>query len=253
MALPQQRHARILEILEAEGAVRTSDLAESFQVTDETIRRDLEYLHRERLLIRTHGGAIALGHPGRDLSLREREVRNLSLKERIAREATRLLRPGDVVFIDASSTALQLARNLSEMELTVVTNAHRVIGDLSGNSTVRLIGTGGLFDPNSQSYVGPIVEYTARRFHFNWFFFSGNGIDLERGVSESNEAQANFKAEVRCLSERSVLLADSTKIGHRSSYFFCPLDAIDLWILDDGADTDGLIKFHEKIRSIKIV
>lgn len=253
MPLPQQRHARTLERLRTDGAVRTSDLAEEFGVTDETIRRDLEQLHKERLLIRTHGGAIALEHPGRDLSLREREVRNLEAKERIAQEAAKLVRPGDLLFIDASSTALQLARALPEMELTVVTNAHRVISDLSTNGAIRLIGTGGLFDPNSQSCVGPIVEYTARRYHFNWFFFSGNGIDAHRGVSESNEAQANFKAEVRRLAERAVLLADSTKIGQRSSYFFCSPESVDLWITNAPEDRTGLDAFRDRVPAIKVV
>ncbi len=250
MPLPPQRHVRILEVLREEGAVRTSDLADIFEVTDETIRRDLEQLHRERLLVRTHGGAIGLEHPGRELSLGEREIRNLELKERIAKEASKLVRPGDVLFIDASSTALQLTRFLPEMDLTVVTNAHRVISDLAGRSAIRLIGTGGQFDPRSQSYVGPIVEYTSRRFHLNWFFFSGNGMDAVRGVSESNEAQANFKGEVRSLAERSVLLADSTKVGQKSSYFFCPPEAIDLWITDGG---DGLEAFEGTVGKTMVV
>mgnify|MGYP006275678691 CR=1 FL=1 len=251
--IPRQRHDRILELLDGAGAVRTVDLANRFSVTDETIRRDLEALHAEGRLVRTHGGAISTRHPGRSVGIREREIRNLERKTRIAAAAERFLRPRDVIYLDGSSTALQFARIIPALDLTVLTNAHKVIEVLKGKEGIEVIGTGGRFDALNDCYGGAMACQAFTRYRIQTAFFSGNGIDLKRGISESAEEQADLKAFALRFVERAVFLADSTKIGLRSTYFFSGLERIDAWITDDGAETGRIREFEQHIPSVIVV
>lgn len=248
--IPRQRHDRILSLLDQAGAVRTVDLARRFSVTDETIRRDLEALHSDGRLVRTHGGAISTSHPGRNLGLREREIRNLARKQSIAQAAEQFLQPRDVIFLDGSSTALQFARIIPALDLTVLTNAHPVMDALKGREGVEVIGTGGRFDSLNDCYGGAMACQALNRYRIKTAFFSGNGIDARRGISESDEDQADLKAFVLRFVERAVFLADSTKIGVCSTYFFADLERIDAWITDADADREDLRALGQRVRSI---
>jgi len=250
--IPRQRHEHILDLLGRLGAVRTIDLAGRFSVTDETIRRDLEVLDSQGHLVRTHGGAIAVNHPGRSLGIGEREVRNIDLKKRIARAAGEYLQPRDVIYLDGSSTALEFARIIPPLDLTVLTNAHRVIETLSGREGVEVIGTGGRFDSLNHCYGGAMACQAVGRYRLSTAFFSGNGIDPHRGISESDEDQADLKAFVLRFAERAVFLADSTKIGVRSTYFFADLNRIDVWITDSGAEAKKLKEFEQRLGTVVV-
>lgn len=250
--IPRQRHEKILSLLDHEGAVRTVDLAKRFSVTDETIRRDLEFLHGESRVVRTHGGAISISHPGRSVGIREREVRNLQMKQQIARAAEQFLQPRDVIYIDGSSTALEFAKIIPSLDLTVLTNAHGVIDTLKGREGIEIIGTGGKFDSLNDCYGGAMASRSLTRYRINTAFFSGNGIDLKRGVSESDEEQADLKAFALRYVERAVFLADATKINLKSTYFFASLDRIDAWITDSSATEASLKPFRQRVRSIVV-
>lgn len=249
--LPQQRHRAILDILIKQGAARTPELAEHFAVTVETIRRDLEQLTKEGKLVRTHGGAIAANHPTRDRSHQERKVLQLEEKESIARVAVELVQPRDIIYIDASSTALQMARLLPDLEVTVITSSLDVIEELGTRSDVNLIGTGGVYVDRSRSFVGPAAIATIHRYHINKAFISANGVHYARGLSESNEVQSQLKAEAMRLADEVVLLADSSKIGHRGAYFYAQMTDVSLWITDDQASLQDLAPYHELVPEIR--
>lgn len=251
--IPQQRQRAILEAVARQGAARTQDLAERFQVTVETIRRDLETLHQEGLLVRTHGGAIAGDHPTLEQNTRERQVIRLAEKRALASRAVTHIQPRDIVFLDASSTALQIALQLPDLELTVVTHSLDVLESLEDRRGVKLIGTGGHYARLSRSFVGKVALETARRYHIRKFFFSGNGIDLERGLSESNEEQAELKSELIALAERCYFLSDSSKTGHRAAYFFAPPEAIDVWITSEPEPPASLEPFVRRIGTVETV
>ena len=226
--LAANRHQSILENLEQQGAVRTIDLAKQLNVTDETIRRDLEKLEKENLLQRTHGGAVIPSHLNKDRSFAERSIQNIDSKRRIAVEAGKLIQNGDRIFLDSSSTALQLAGAIkAKSDITVITNSSLVIAELAPYSDVELILAGGVFDRQSQSYIGPATLSTLQRYRIDKSFFSANGIDEFRGISEINEAQAHIKDFVIPRSDQAVLLADPTKLGVSSTYFFAQCEELD--------------------------
>jgi len=251
--IPQQRQRDIVETIRAQGAARTIDLAERYSVTVETIRRDLELLHSEGLLVRTHGGAIAVDHPTRQQTAGERQVQNLEKKRALARHAVRMIQPRDIIFLDASTTIHQLAAQLPDLELTVITNSLDVLETLADRSDIRLIGTGGRFDSASRSFIGQGALATVRRYHVQTCFLSASGIDLRRGISETNEDQAELKGEILHLATRRIFLCDDTKIGHRAAFFFAPLDQIDCWLTTPPPDESVLAPFRKKINAIEVV
>lgn len=246
--LPSDRRQRILALLAeaGSGSVRTSEVAAVLGVTDETVRKDFEALEELGKLARVHGGATRPDPRREELTLTERQLVRRDEKRAIARVAASRIRANETIFLDASSTVLTLTEFLPELPLTIVTNAHDVFTALEGRADLDLICTGGRYDPRSRSYVGPLAEAALRRFHIDRMFFSGNGLHLERGVSEANWRQASFKERVIPCAEEIVFLADHTKLGVKSSFFFAMPEDLSLVITDASADPAFLAALAER-------
>jgi DeoR/GlpR family transcriptional regulator of sugar metabolism len=223
-------------MLAEHNSVRTAEVAAALGVTDETIRKDFEVLEDHGDLTRVHGGATRRRRTREELPWSQRQMIQRAEKRAIARLAAQRIQPGETIFLDASSTTLTLAEFLPEVPLTVISNAHNVFTALEHREDVDLICTGGRYEPRSRSYIGLLAEDSLRRYHIDRMFFSGSGLDLERGISESNSRQAQFKERVIPCSEEVVFLADHTKLGVRSSFFFASTDELSLLISDQGAD-----------------
>ncbi|MAT46202.1 MAG: DeoR family transcriptional regulator [Verrucomicrobiaceae bacterium] len=234
--LPVERQNIIRSHLAKSESVRTMELAALLEVTDETVRKDLETLEKQGELLRIHGGAVRPNQSRVELALTERKQVNREAKTSIAQLASERIEPNDTIFIDASSTALTLTEHLPNFHLTVLTNAHNVISALSDREDIDVICTGGIYEPRSRSYIGLPAESTMRKHNIHRMFFSCNGIDLERGVSETNSRQASFKERVIECSEEVCCLADSTKIGLRSSFFFAQVSDLSTVITNSDAD-----------------
>lgn len=238
--LAAERHHKILEALKDRGSLRTKDVASDLDVTDETIRKDFESLEHQGLLVRSHGGAIPSKRVIRELSLTERQLINRESKSAIAKAAAKRIQPGETIFIDASSTALTITQYLPSFHHTVITNAHDVVGALADVENIDLICTGGLLERRSRSMIGLVAERTLHRYNIHRMFFSGSGLDLERGVSESNSRQAAFKEHVIAAAEDVCLLADESKIGVRSAFFFTQCDQLTSLVTTKNADPNIL-------------
>ena len=234
--LPIERQTVIISKLASAESVRTIELAADLAVTDETIRKDLEALEQRGELLRIHGGAVRPNQSRVELALTERKQVNRESKTAIARLAAERIRPNDTIFIDASSTALTLVEFLPQFDLTILTNAHNVISALADRDGIDLICTGGIYEPRSRSYIGLPAESTMRKHNIHRMFFSCNGIHLERGISETNSRQAAFKERVIECSEEVCCLADSTKIGLKSSFFFAQVSDLTTVVTNEDAD-----------------
>ncbi len=234
--LPQERQKQILAHLNETGNVRTIEIAAVLNVTDETIRKDFEVLEKRGHLIRVHGGAVRLEKIREEISLTERQLTNREEKTAIARVAAKRIQPNETIFLDASSTALTLTEFLPDYPLTILTNALNVFTALEGRPNLDLICTGGLYDIRSHSFIGLIAEQSLRRFNIHRMFFSGSGLHLSRGVSETNNRQAVFKERVVACAEDVVFLADHTKLGQKASFFFAQISDLSCVITDAKAD-----------------
>lgn len=229
------RQRRIVSLVESRGSARVVTLAQELSVTGETIRRDLEKLESEGKLIRRHGGAVAVDNH-RERTFGEREVQLVTEKQAIARVARSYLEEGDRIFLDASTTALTLCRILPEIQLTVVTNALRILVELSTRPNIHVVCVGGTLSHNSYSFVGPFAEQDMRHYHVDKLFLSASGADVQRGVGDANEWHATLKKTMIEMSEQRYLLVDHSKLGVRSLVTFARFRDFDETITDTEAD-----------------
>ena len=234
LAIDRQR--RILELLHGAGSLRTIETAVELGVTDETVRKDFELLEKRGELIRTHGGASRPDKLREELPFTERQAVRREEKQSIARLAASRIQANETIFLDASSTVLTLTEFLPDLPLTILTNALNVFTALADRPNLDLICTGGLFDPKSRSFIGLTAEKSLQRYNIHRLFFSGNGLHLGRGVSESNARQAAFKERVVATAEDVVFLADHSKLGRKSAFFFAEIADLSCLITDKAAD-----------------
>jgi DeoR/GlpR family transcriptional regulator of sugar metabolism len=153
-----ERQQRILELLRSQGSLRTTEAAEAFGVTDETIRKDFEQLEKQGEVMRIHGGVSRPLQVKSDLTFHERQSIQRDAKRAIAKLAASRIQAQETIFLDASSTALTLTEFLPDLPLTILTNALNVLTALSDRPNLELMSTGGLFDPRSRSFIGLTAE-----------------------------------------------------------------------------------------------
>ncbi|MCA9242237.1 MAG: DeoR/GlpR transcriptional regulator [Planctomycetales bacterium] len=244
-ALPRERRQQELELLEQVGSVRVTQLARQFEVAEETIRRDLDLMGSQGLLIRTHGGAMRVRSDTLDQPNAVRRTTLVPEKQAIARAAAGLIQEGDALVLDASTTALELARLIRVENLTVVTNAIDTARVLSEQKGIKVLLTGGELDEEAVELIGPMADEGVRRFAFTKAFISCKAVDPERGVSEATLLHASVKRWMIDCAKQAYLLADHSKFGVRSTCFFCDLSDIDLLITDTKTDADLLDSLHE--------
>ncbi|WP_456271148.1 DeoR/GlpR family DNA-binding transcription regulator [Bacillus sp. AK031] len=214
--LVAERHRKIVEVVNEKLSVRVTELSRLFNVTEETIRRDLEKLEKENLIRRSHGGAISIQDEQAETSYAEREITNAYKKNAIALEAVKLIKPGDQIVLDASTTAWYMAKEMPDLPLTVITNSIKVAVELSRKDQVKVVSTGGMLLPKSLSFVGPLAERSLNMYHVSKAFISCKGVHVDLGLSDSNEWQALLKRQMMGIADRTILMADSSKFGMRA-------------------------------------
>jgi DeoR family fructose operon transcriptional repressor len=227
-----ERQHRILDMLLESEAVSTGKVARVLDISEETVRRDFEKLEGDGQLARKHGGAVRINDSRRDLSLNSRELANVAEKEAIARAALSQIQAGDTIFFDASSTVFHLACLLPNLEATVLTNALKTAIELTRRSAIQVILVGGVVSHRSLSAQGALADQMLEYYHVQKAFMSCRGLDAERGLSEANVEQAGLKRKIARMADHIIVLADHTKMGLKSSYFFARLEEIDLLITD---------------------
>ena len=233
--LNEERRRAILDLLNHHGRVLVTDLAKHFRTSQVTIRKDLEILHANGQVHRTHGGAL----PARegmleDPALRDKEKLHRKEKLQIAAAAAQMVSEGQVVILDSGTTTTAIARVLREHKnLTIITNAVNIAAELSGSS-VEVILTGGTLRANSFSLVGPIAEESLRRLNADILFLGVDGFDAHYGLSTPNLPEAKVNRTMMEIARLSVAVCDSSKFGRRSLSLIAPPSAIHHVITDRG-------------------
>lgn len=192
-----ERKNQILEKLHQEGKVVVSDLSRLYQVTEETIRRDLEKLENEGLAKKTYGGAVLNQSLNTDVPYTVRKRTNVDAKRYIAEQIGGLINDGDYIALDASSTALYVVKNIiHKKNITLITNSIEILLELSEKSNWNILSTGGALKEGSLSLVGYSAERMISEFHVDLAVCSCKGIDLSMGVTDSNEKDAQIKQAI---------------------------------------------------------
>ncbi len=231
--LNEERRRAILHALNRDGRVLVKDLAATFQISQITIRKDLEVLQGRGLLHRTHGGALTPPTGAvSDLSLQEKEKLHRAEKVRIAQAAVRLVEEGQSILLDSGTTTMAIARALRNFrKLTVITNAINIAAELV-NSEIEVILTGGTVRKNSFSLVGPLAEETLRHLSADILFLGVDGFDTRLGLSTPNLLEAKVNRVMVEISRRVVAVCDSSKFGRRSLSAIVPPNAIHQVVTD---------------------
>lgn len=230
-----ERHQQIIDRLQKEGKVNVADLCTDMNVSSVTIRKDLKLLEDKGLLFRTHGGATLHNPYTIDRSVNEKEKIQSSEKMRIGATAARLLEPNDSILIASGTTVLALAKNIQPKgSLTVITSALNVALELIKHPDVEVIQLGGLLRKSSSSVTGPYAEGVLEDFSFSKLFLGVDGIDLEFGLTTTNVMEAHLNRQMIKVSQKTILLADSTKFGKRGFGKICGFEDIDQIITDKG-------------------
>lgn len=231
--LNEERRRAILDIIGREGRALVKDLAPQFGTSQVTIRKDLEVLHSQGLVYRTHGGALPVRAGALlDPSLREKEKLHRKEKHRIGAAAARLVKEGQSVVLDSGSTTTAIARALRDFRnLTVITNAVNIAAELAGTA-IEVILTGGILRENSFSLVGPLTEETLRRLSADILFLGVDGFDVHFGLTTPNLLEAKVNRVMVEIAGRTVVVCDSSKFGRRSLSLIVPPSKIHQAITD---------------------
>lgn len=246
--LVAERYEKIVGLVNDRGSIRVTELSELCQVTEETIRRDLDRLEQAGRLRRSHGGAVSVKDSPLqpEIPYAEREIINAEEKRRIAEEAVKLIRPNERILLDASTTAWYMASYLPDFPLTVLTNSIKVATELSSKERIQVISTGGILAQRSLSFVGPLAERSLDAYHVDKVFFSCKGVHLDRGISESNELQARIKQKMIGMADDVILLADASKFGVQAFTHVADLSDVHAIVTDRRASADMLGALGER-------
>jgi DeoR/GlpR family transcriptional regulator of sugar metabolism len=241
--LPAERRSAILRALNSGGAVRVADLAAELEVSEMTVRRDLDSLDAQELLLKVHGGAVARYHRGDEphSSVKARQQR--AEKAAIAAAAAETVEDGMTIAIGAGTTTTELARRLhARSSITVVTNSISIFQELTGPAAdgaqapvVYL--SGGVRTP-SEALVGPVADAAIASFRVDATYLGVHGFDPEAGLTSPNIAEAATNRTLIGIGGRLVVLADHTKHREVGACVFAPLGRVQTLIVDDGLAVD---------------
>ncbi|NEW09065.1 DeoR/GlpR transcriptional regulator [Paenibacillus sp. SYP-B3998] len=252
--LVAERYEKIVQLVSERGSIRVTELSELCQVTEETIRRDLDRLEQDGRLRRSHGGAVSIKeNQTSETPYFEREIIFAEEKKRIAREAINWIQPHDRILLDASTTAWYMSSLLPDIPLTVLTNSIKVATELSSKEKIEVISTGGQLAKRSLSYIGPLAERSLDNYHVDKLFLSCKGVHMNRGISESNELQARVKQKMIEIADQVILLADASKFGVRAFTHVGHLSKVDTTITDNRISSETRTQLEELGISIKVV
>ncbi|HTG46408.1 MAG TPA: DeoR/GlpR family DNA-binding transcription regulator [Actinomycetota bacterium] len=234
------RLAAILEGISSDGTVAVADLAGRLDVSAATIRRDLELLEEQRLLTRTHGGAVSHGVLY-ELPLRYKTARHQEEKRRIAEAAAARVSDGMAVGLTGGTTCTEVGRELVAREhLTVVTNALNIASELAIRPNLKLVVTGGVARPESYELVGPAAEGSLAELNLDLACIGVDGIDAVAGCTTHHEVEAHTNLALIERARHVVVVADSSKIGMVAFARICPVERVHELITDRGADPRAL-------------
>lgn len=228
-----ERHQHILSRLKKEGSVNVIDLCNELEVSSVTIRKDLKILEDRNLLFRTHGGGTLANPYTTDRPVTEKAMLHSGEKLGIGAAAARLLEPNDCILIASGTTVLSLAKNIQPQgNLTVVTAALNVAMELVNHAGIEVIQLPGIIRKTSSSVTGNFAEEMLDNFSFSKLFLGVDGIDLEFGLTTTNMMEAQLNKKMIAASQKTVVLADSSKFGKRGFGRICGLEDIEQVITD---------------------
>lgn len=244
--LAAERRNLILERVHENKKVIVNELSKEFDVSEETIRRDLEKLEEDGHVIKSYGGAVLNEKSSIDLPFNIRWKSNPQGKQRIAELVSREIEDGDHIFLDASTTAVFIAKNIKQKRhLTVLTNSIEILLELSDVQGWNIIATGGQLKAGTMSLIGRKAMDSIDAYNADKVFFSCKGFDLEKGATDRNDDSVEVKQSMLSSAEKTYLAVDSTKFGKVAFSRICALSRINVVVTDEKPEDKWLEAFEK--------
>ncbi len=236
--LAQQRKSIIEAMVKEKGSLKVSDLSEEFNVSQETIRRDIDKLQEECTnIVKIHGGVCYVSDNGVPSTVRK----NLLVEEKLelAKKSVSLIKNGDIVFFDCSTTSLCIVQELikSEKKVTIISNSS-IVNDYVKGSSLKLIMIGGIYCDDNDSYTGSIAIDLLSKFSANRAFISCPSFNLEKGLYDNSEDEAMIRHLMMKNSKQVILVVDHTKFDSFSLMKISDVDCVDVLITDKKLTDD---------------
>lgn len=232
-----ERRNIIMSVLREDRHVVVGELAKKFNVSEETIRRDLDKLAQDGKVIKTYGGAVLAEEKESDLPFFVRKRANVEAKKKIAELVSQVVEDGDTIILDASSTAVFTVQRLkTKKDLTVITNSVEVLMELADIVGWRVISTGGTLKQNSSALIGTQAEDMLSGYHVNKAILSCSGVDKMYGFTDSNDFHAAVKRKMLSCATNKIFAVDSSKYGKCSLVSVCGFKNVDMVITEKEPD-----------------
>lgn len=248
------RQTQIRKLVEANGHVTVGELNRLLDVSDATIRRDLEELAKSGWVRRTHGGAIKVTRAGKEPPIFQRQSKFHTEKQRIGRRAATYVGEGQTVFLGSGTTVHEVARNIRDVpELTVITNALNVVNELVDCDNIELIVIGGMFRQSELSMVGHIAEQAIREFRADKVIMGMRGVDPQHGFTSDYIPEAITDRTVLSIAPCNIVVADHSKLGRVSTVFLAPIATANVLITDQAAPPEIVSEVAELGLEVELV
>jgi DeoR family transcriptional regulator, fructose operon transcriptional repressor len=244
----EERKIKILDKIKEQGKVLVIDLVLEFKVSDTTIRRDLDELASDNLILRTHGGALISNKyfPSTEVGLEDRKIINLPEKKNIAMKAKEFINNGDLIIIGGGTTCLELTKILDDFKnLKILTNSLETAYEISTNTAIELTVIGGKLNRVSSILTGIDTINYLDKINVDKLFFSVSGIDLQKGLTNPISIDAEIISKMIDCSETNYLLADSNKFGKSFFKVVKTANKIDKLITDNKINIETSTGFEK--------
>ena len=249
-----ERWNSLIDLLSAEGRVRVEEASKRLGVSASTIRRDLEQLSQQQLLLRARGGAVA-SNVSYDLPFRYKTARHPSEKQRIAAAAAALVSPGTTVCLNGGTTTTEVARAIAiradlsgphaDPAITIVTNALNIASELAVRPRVKVVVTGGVIRPQSYELIGPLAHLVLPEIALDFAIIGVNGLDALGGATTHHEGEASINHLMVSRAKRTIVVADSSKLGVVAFARICPIERVATLVTDAAAGDAMLAPLRE--------
>lgn len=232
---PEERRQKLFEVLKQHSSMSVTELAKLLNVSEATIRRDLNELQELGMIERTHGGALLSTFSKFEPAYVDKTDKFLEQKQKIGAVAASLIENGETIILDSGTTTLQVLKHLKgKQNITVITNAVNFAQEIDINNDIEMVIIGGNVKFNTQALVGPLVQENLINFHADKVFIAANGFTLEKGFTTPDITEAFTKRAMVQGASKAIAVLDHSKFGKTSLTTIVPPSDVDILITDSG-------------------
>lgn len=245
--MTHDRREAIVQLIESERFVKTADLMKKFEVSNETIRKDLEYLEKLNKIIRVYGGAVVKSMHGMEPKYENRKMKNYSEKAAIGEYAVNCINDGDTIIIDLGTTTLQFAKALKrKRNVTVITYSLPIALELISDANIHVILLGGNVRQGDLSTSGFLAEENMKHFYVDKYILGFGGLTIDGGLTDYNIEESNLRRQILSRAQEIIAIADYSKIGVTALNFICNVQDISVLITDTNVDERAVSEIRSK-------